>query len=71
MMQSEVVANLIADKKAVQQLRRELGVNRHKVSMVVKDLIAYCESHKQRDVLVYGFRSEDNPFSEETGCTCF
>lgn len=71
-MPSQAAANLIAQKKTVQQLRREAAVNRQKVSVVVKDLIAYCESHKKQDVLVHGFKSQKhNPFREETGCTFF
>lgn len=71
-MPSQAAANLITQKKIVQQMRREAAVNRQKVSFVVKDLIAYCESHKKHDVLVHGFKSQKhNPFREETGCTFF
>lgn len=70
--QNQAAANLIAEKKAlVEQLRREMEVNREKVSVVVHELIAYCESHKHHDVLINGFRSEYNPFNEDNDSTCF
>ena len=62
-------ATLMNLRKSVQQLRREAAVNRLKVSVVCKDIIAYCEANRKGDALVHGFKSQKhNPFREETGC---
>lgn len=58
-------------KVEVEQLRRELAVDRKNVSQVCKELIGYCETHKKNDVLFTGFSANiENPYREQkSGCT--
>uniref|UniRef100_A0A914IEW4 Guanine nucleotide-binding protein subunit gamma n=1 Tax=Globodera rostochiensis TaxID=31243 RepID=A0A914IEW4_GLORO len=48
----------------VQQLRQEANLQRHKVSEAAKDLVAFCEGHKEGDCLLTG-RMEHNPYQEK------
>ena len=51
---------LKAQRKQVEQLRREAEIKRTKVSISCKDLIDYCEEHSNEDGLVKG-KSANKP----------
>ncbi len=63
------MSGLEAQRKLVKQLRGEAAMERKKISEVCKELIQYCQSHQDKDVLVNGFQSEkDNPYKDKAGC---
>lgn len=56
----------------VEQLRRELTVQRVKLSICVNELIQYCEQQENVDPLVSPKASHDNPFRNSGGkCVLF
>ena len=56
----------------VEQLRRELTVQRVKLSICVNELIQYCEQQGNVDPLVSPKASHDNPFRNSGGkCVLF
>ncbi|XP_033638636.1 guanine nucleotide-binding protein G(I)/G(S)/G(O) subunit gamma-7-like [Asterias rubens] len=56
-------------KKTVEQLRREAGVDRMKVSQAAEDLQQYCENNANNDALLTGVYLTGNPFKDKKGCT--
>jgi guanine nucleotide-binding protein G(I)/G(S)/G(O) subunit gamma-12 len=63
------MSNLSAQRKLIDQLRREASMDRKKVSQVCRELVQYCEAHQQTDALVSGFTSQkENPFKEKSSC---
>ncbi|XP_053329532.1 guanine nucleotide-binding protein G(I)/G(S)/G(O) subunit gamma-8 [Spea bombifrons] len=52
-------------RKAVEQLKMEVNVNRMKVSLVVSELLSFCQSHSLSDPLVSPVPSSENPFREK------
>ena len=61
---------LQAQRKLVEQLRAEAAVQRLPVSECIAEIIKFCESHQDNDVLIKGFaKQNDNPFKEKGGCT--
>lgn len=62
-------AKIIEHKELIEQLKVEVKLDRLKMSVVIKDLIKYCEDNQKNDPLVSGFKSmKDNPFQEKSGC---
>lgn len=63
-------ANISNLKRAVEQLRREAGVNRIKVSQACTSLIEYYEKQKQYDMLLTGVppNNGENPFKDRRPC---
>lgn len=63
------MSSVSQQKKMVKQLRAEASIQRRPVSECVKDMIAFMEQNRGKDVLVTGFPSKkDNPFQEKGGC---
>ena len=53
---SSLNTSVVNQRTHVEQLKREATlVERTKVSVTCKDLIDYCQAHKQEDELVMGF----------------
>lgn len=66
---SRLQEGLQAQRKLVEQLRAEAAVHRMPVSECLADLMKYCQSHQDTDVLIRGFvKQSDNPFKEKGGC---
>jgi len=60
---------LQAQRKLVEQLRAEAAVQRLPVSECVAEMVKFCDSHQENDVLIKGFvKQNDNPFKEKGGC---
>ena len=56
-------------KELIIQLRRETKTPREKISVVANDFIKTVQSKQDEDVLVTGFKSEnDNPLKVGGGC---
>jgi hypothetical protein len=52
----------------VEQLRREANIRRELMSEVCKLWIEQCQANQESDVLVSGFKNQnDNPFKEIKG----
>uniref|UniRef100_A0A1X7V7S5 Guanine nucleotide-binding protein subunit gamma n=1 Tax=Amphimedon queenslandica TaxID=400682 RepID=A0A1X7V7S5_AMPQE len=54
-------------RKMNDQMKRELGIERQKVSVVANSLKEYCIS--ESDPLVDGVPKRDNPFIKKSSCT--
>uniref|UniRef100_UPI00398E7435 guanine nucleotide-binding protein G(T) subunit gamma-T1 n=1 Tax=Pristiophorus japonicus TaxID=55135 RepID=UPI00398E7435 len=55
-------------KMEVDQLRKELPLERQLVSKCAEELKDYIESLSAEDPLVKGISEEKNPFKEKGGC---
>ena len=56
---SSLNTTVVNQRKHVEQLRREATLGeRTKVSVTCKDLIDYCQAHKQEDELVMSFANK-------------
>jgi len=56
-------------KKMNEQLRRELGIERQKVSETAKDILKFCEKEERSDPLIYKVPASENPYRERgRGC---
>ncbi|PIK35451.1 guanine nucleotide-binding protein G(I)/G(S)/G(O) subunit gamma-12-like protein [Apostichopus japonicus] len=57
-------------KRAVEQLRRESGVNRFKVSVACTSLVEYCDKQQHYDMLLTGVppNNGENPFKDRRPC---
>lgn len=53
-------------KEEVEQLRVHAQVKRQPVSVTIKDMIDYCQSNLQDDVLINPVK--ENPFKEKKSC---
>ena len=62
--------NLQRQRIFVEQLRRELTVQRVKLSVCVKELIQYCEQQGNVDPLVSPKDQADNPFRNHGNSSC-
>ncbi|XP_057313468.1 guanine nucleotide-binding protein G(I)/G(S)/G(O) subunit gamma-8-like [Hydractinia symbiolongicarpus] len=57
-------------KKINEQLRRELKINRQKVSECAQDIISFCEKEQRSDPLIYKVPASENPYRERgRGCS--
>ncbi|KAG5278021.1 guanine nucleotide-binding protein G(I)/G(S)/G(O) subunit gamma-5 [Sardina pilchardus] len=63
--------NLAVAQKAVKQLRLEASVRRIKVSQAATDLKNFCLQNANKDPLLMGVPSSDNPFRPPKSCTLF
>ncbi|KAI1886641.1 hypothetical protein AGOR_G00197900 [Albula goreensis] len=63
--------NLVIAQKAVKQLRFEASVQRIKVSQAAADLKSFCLQNANKDPLLMGVPSSDNPFRPPKSCTIF
>ncbi|XP_075042299.1 guanine nucleotide-binding protein G(I)/G(S)/G(O) subunit gamma-8 [Mixophyes fleayi] len=52
-------------RKDVEQLKMEVNVNRMKVSVVVSEILSFCQSQSLSDPLVSPVPSVENPFREK------
>ncbi|KAM9454298.1 guanine nucleotide-binding protein G(I)/G(S)/G(O) subunit gamma-5 [Clarias gariepinus] len=61
-------SNLAAAHKTVKQLRLEASVRRILVSQASMDLKNFCIQNAQKDPLLMGVPSGDNPFRPPKSC---
>ncbi|XP_026061150.1 guanine nucleotide-binding protein G(I)/G(S)/G(O) subunit gamma-5-like [Carassius auratus] len=61
-------ASLVSLQKSVKQLRKEAGFRRIKVSQAAEDLKKFCLDNAQKDPLLMGVPSSDNPFRPPKSC---
>ncbi|XP_058508998.1 guanine nucleotide-binding protein G(I)/G(S)/G(O) subunit gamma-5 [Solea solea] len=59
---------LIIAQKAVKQLRMEASVPRMKVSQAAAELKTFCLQNANKDPLLTGVPSSDNPFRPPKSC---
>ncbi|XP_063289396.1 guanine nucleotide-binding protein G(I)/G(S)/G(O) subunit gamma-8 [Pelobates fuscus] len=52
-------------RKTVEQLKMEVNVSRTKVSIVVSEILSFCQSHSLSDPLVSPVPAPENPFREK------
>ncbi|XP_046845201.1 guanine nucleotide-binding protein G(I)/G(S)/G(O) subunit gamma-7-like [Xenia sp. Carnegie-2017] len=52
-------------KKDLEQLRREVRIERMKVSKSVEDIIRFCQQYQDSDPLLNKIPSSDNPFTHQ------
>ncbi|XP_055049472.1 guanine nucleotide-binding protein G(I)/G(S)/G(O) subunit gamma-5 [Paramisgurnus dabryanus] len=64
-------SSLVALQKTVKQLRLEASIRRIKVSQAAADLKAFCIQNANRDPLLMGVPSSDNPFRPPKSCALF
>ncbi|XP_062875026.1 guanine nucleotide-binding protein G(I)/G(S)/G(O) subunit gamma-5 [Trichomycterus rosablanca] len=64
-------SNPVVTKKDVKQLRSELGIRRIMVSQAAAELKAFCLQNAQKDPLLVGVPSSDNPFRPPKSCALF
>ncbi|XP_061105925.1 guanine nucleotide-binding protein G(I)/G(S)/G(O) subunit gamma-8 [Conger conger] len=62
---SNNMAKIADARKAVEQLKLEVNIDRMMVSKAAAELLAYCESHAKEDPLVTPMPSSENPFREK------
>ncbi len=66
---SSRMSSVATMKKAVEQLKREMAVERVKVSITTRDLVEYTERYKAMDMLVTGKpHTGDNPYRPRSMC---
>eukprot|EP00112_Aurelia_sp_Birch-Aquarium-sp1_P021511 Seg5815.2 transcript_id=Seg5815.2/GoldUCD/mRNA.D3Y31 product="hypothetical protein" protein_id=Seg5815.2/GoldUCD/D3Y31 len=51
----------------VEQLKREVGNERQKVSSCARELVSFCESELKKDPLLHKVLLSDNPFKPKGG----
>jgi len=56
-------------KLQLDQLRKEVALDRKRISVTAKDLMTYCEENKAHDGLVTGISDSHNPFQEKKSCS--
>ncbi|XP_040190912.1 guanine nucleotide-binding protein G(I)/G(S)/G(O) subunit gamma-8-like [Rana temporaria] len=59
------MAKIAEARKDVEQLKMEVNVNRMKVSVVVSDLMTFCQSHSVSDPLMAPVPAAENPFRDK------
>lgn len=52
-------------KKDLEQLRREVRLDRMKISESVEDLVRFCQQSQGNDPLLNKISSGDNPFTHQ------
>ncbi|KYO42675.1 guanine nucleotide-binding protein G(I)/G(S)/G(O) subunit gamma-8 [Alligator mississippiensis] len=62
---SNNMAKIAEARKAVEQLKLEVNIDRMKVSKAAAELLAYCEAHAKEDPLVAPVPAAENPFREK------
>ncbi|OCT66101.1 guanine nucleotide-binding protein G(I)/G(S)/G(O) subunit gamma-8-like [Xenopus laevis] len=62
---SNNMAKIAEARNAVEQLRMEVNIDRMQVSLVVSDILSFCQSHSPADPLVSSIPSAENPFREK------
>ncbi|XP_066498916.1 guanine nucleotide-binding protein G(I)/G(S)/G(O) subunit gamma-5 [Hoplias malabaricus] len=70
-MSNNSASSLVIAQKAVKQLRLEASVRRIKVSQAAADLKAFCLQNANKDPLLVGVPSSDNPFRPPKSCELF
>ncbi|XP_059414285.1 guanine nucleotide-binding protein G(I)/G(S)/G(O) subunit gamma-5-like [Carassius carassius] len=67
-MSNNSASGLVSLQKSVKQLRKEAGIRRIKVSQAAEDLKKFCLDNAQKDPLLMGVPSSDNPFRPPKSC---
>ncbi|KAM9321941.1 guanine nucleotide-binding protein G(I)/G(S)/G(O) subunit gamma-8 [Gastrophryne carolinensis] len=62
---SNNMAKIAEARKEVEQLKMEINISRLKVSVVVSDILTFCQSHSISDPLVSPLPSVENPFRDK------
>ncbi|KAM4020503.1 guanine nucleotide-binding protein G(I)/G(S)/G(O) subunit gamma-8 [Anomaloglossus baeobatrachus] len=62
---SNNLAKIVEARKDVEQLKMEVNIDRLKVSVVVSDMLSFCQSHFVSDPLVSPLPSAENPFRDK------
>ncbi|KAM8953582.1 guanine nucleotide-binding protein G(I)/G(S)/G(O) subunit gamma-8 [Pelodytes ibericus] len=62
---SNNMARISEARKTVEQLKMEVNINRMKVSLVVSEILSFCQSHSLSDPLVSPVPSAENPFKDK------
>ncbi|XP_058146259.1 putative guanine nucleotide-binding protein G(I)/G(S)/G(O) subunit gamma-14 [Dasypus novemcinctus] len=55
-------------RRAVEQLRMEVGLERVKVSKAAADLLQFCTEQAKSDPFLVGIPAATNPFREKKPC---
>ncbi|XP_062968818.1 putative guanine nucleotide-binding protein G(I)/G(S)/G(O) subunit gamma-14 isoform X3 [Cynocephalus volans] len=55
-------------RRAVEQLRMEVGIDRVKVSKAAADLLQFCTEQAKSDPFLMGIPAATNPFKEKKSC---
>ncbi|XP_060798038.1 guanine nucleotide-binding protein G(T) subunit gamma-T1 [Neoarius graeffei] len=64
----ENLTDLDRAKMEVEQLKKEVKLEREKVSKGCEEVMEYIQSGMDEDPLVKGIPEEKNPFKEKGGC---
>ncbi|KAM9493415.1 guanine nucleotide-binding protein G(T) subunit gamma-T1 [Clarias gariepinus] len=64
----ENLTDLDKAKMEVDQLKKEVKLEREKVSKCCEEVMEYIQSGMDEDPLVKGIPEEKNPFKEKGGC---
>ncbi|XP_032419916.1 guanine nucleotide-binding protein G(I)/G(S)/G(O) subunit gamma-10 [Xiphophorus hellerii] len=64
-------SNLVVAQRAVKQLRLEASTRRIKVSQAATELKNFCIQNANKDPLLMGVPSSDNPFRPPKSCSLF
>ncbi|XP_008408731.1 guanine nucleotide-binding protein G(I)/G(S)/G(O) subunit gamma-10 [Poecilia reticulata] len=64
-------SNLVIAQRAVKQLRLEASTRRIKVSQAATELKNFCIQNANKDPLLMGVPSSDNPFRPPKSCSLF
>ncbi|TRY66767.1 hypothetical protein DNTS_028802 [Danionella cerebrum] len=70
-MSSNSASALLKMQKNVKQLRFEAGIRRITVSQAATELQAFCLQNANKDPLLTGVPSSDNPFRPPKSCALF
>lgn len=64
-----IANNLQQQRSVVDQLRREVSIQRMPVTQACAEIVKYVTEHEQEDCLLVGFSSQKvNPFREKSSC---
>ncbi|XP_023188853.1 guanine nucleotide-binding protein G(I)/G(S)/G(O) subunit gamma-10-like [Xiphophorus maculatus] len=64
-------SNLVVAQRTVKQLRLEASTRRIKVSQAATELKNFCIQNANKDPLLMGVPSSDNPFRPPKSCSLF
>ncbi|XP_007570260.1 guanine nucleotide-binding protein G(I)/G(S)/G(O) subunit gamma-10 [Poecilia latipinna] len=64
-------SNLVIAQRTVKQLRLEASTRRIKVSQAATELKNFCIQNANKDPLLMGVPSSDNPFRPPKSCSLF
>ncbi|KAG9465901.1 guanine nucleotide-binding protein G(I)/G(S)/G(O) subunit gamma-8 isoform X2 [Eleutherodactylus coqui] len=62
---SNNLAKIVEARKDVEQLKMEVNIERMKVSLVVSDILIFCQSHSFSDPLISPIPPAENPFRDK------